>query len=138
MRDPSQHEDDGRSNQVIRLAAWLIAALGAVGQALAAPHFAYAASPQKGAVLFGTYCAACHGPLAAGCGPRATLYIPRPANLTASTRSAEYKAAIIRGGGASMGRSPYMPPWGEALSAHDITDLVAHLSTLKPRPTPPC
>jgi mono/diheme cytochrome c family protein len=37
---------------------------------------------------------------------------------------------MIRGGGASMGRSPSMPPWGGELSDADIADVVAHLSTL--------
>lgn len=123
---------------MMRAAPWFLAAVCGVAQAWAAIPHALAASAERGAVLFGTYCVACHGPQAAGCGPRAKLYVPRPANLTASTRSPEYKAGIIRGGGASMGRSAYMPPWGQALTAQDIADLVAHLGTLQPKPDPQC
>ena len=89
------------------------------------------ASPERGAAIFQAHCVLCHGPEARGCGPAARLYTPRPANLTASTRSPEYKAAMIRGGGASMGRSPAMPAWGGELSDADIADVVAHLSTLE-------
>jgi len=88
-------------------------------------------SPERGAAIFQAHCVLCHGPEARGCGPAARLYLPRPANLTASTRSPEYKAAIIRGGGASMDRSPSMPPWGGELSDAEIADVVAHLSTLE-------
>lgn len=88
---------------------------------------------QHGRGLFDTYCVPCHGANRDGCGPRAKLYDPRPANLTMSRRSADYKTSIITGGGAFVGRSRYMPPWGQALSQQDIGDLVAYLSTLAPR-----
>jgi cytochrome c553 len=120
-----------------RLAAWLVAAACGAGQA--APALAVPSeSAQRGAALFRTYCVACHGAEGAGCGPRAMLYRPRPANLTASTRSADYKARIIREGGAAMNRSAFMPPWGDELSAGDIADLLAHLASLPRQPEATC
>jgi len=112
---------------LVAVAAWLVPA---------AP--AHAVSPEHGNSVFRAYCVHCHGPEARGCGPAARLYRPRPANLTASTRSPEYKERIIRGGGQSMGRSPFMPPWGQQLSGEDITDIVAFLSTLEKKPAAEC
>jgi mono/diheme cytochrome c family protein len=120
--------------RLARILTGLLAVSGLVG----APAPALAISPDHGKSIFGTYCVHCHGREARGCGPAARLYHPRPANLTASTRSPEYKASIIRGGGQSMGRSPFMPPWGQELSGDDIADIVAFLSTLEKRPAAEC
>jgi len=113
--------------RLVAAAAWLL------------PHVpALAASAAHGSAIFHANCVRCHGEEARGCGPAARLYQPRPANLTASTRSPEYKASIIRGGGESMGRSPSMPPWGDALSSDDIADVVTFLSTLEKQPAAEC
>jgi mono/diheme cytochrome c family protein len=88
--------------------------------------------------LFRTYCVGCHGLEAAGCGTSARLYRPRPANLTASTRDSDYKAAIIRNGGQSMGRSLFMPPWVGTLDDVQIGEIVEYLNRLAPRPTLEC
>jgi cytochrome c oxidase cbb3-type subunit 3 len=37
---------------------------------------------------------------------------------------------MIRRGGGAMGRSAYMPPWGEELSDEQITDVVAYLRSI--------
>jgi mono/diheme cytochrome c family protein len=123
-----------------RARAWLLAGAWGVAQILAPVSTALAAtaSAEKGSAVFGAYCVACHGVEATGCGPRARLYVPRPANLTRSTLSPPQKAGIIRFGGALMGRSAYMPPWGEALTEQEIADLVAHLTTLQPKPDSQC
>jgi mono/diheme cytochrome c family protein len=92
----------------------------------------------RGAEIFGAHCILCHGQDARGCGPAAHLYQPRPANLTASTRTPEYKMRIIRTGGLAMGRSPMMPPWGDELDEQDIADVVAFLSTLERKPDRTC
>ncbi len=95
-------------------------------------------SAGRGAALFQAHCVLCHGKEARGCGPAARFYSPRPANLTASTRTPRYKMRIIRDGGASMGRSAVMPSWSSELSGQDIADLVAHLSTLERKPDAQC
>lgn len=115
-----------------------VAALISVAAWLAAAANAHDLSPEHGNSVFHTYCVRCHGDEARGCGPAAHLYRPRPANLTASTRSPEYKARIISGGGKSMGRSPFMPPWGQQLSHDDIADVVAFLATLEKKPAAEC
>ena len=83
-------------------------------------------------------CVGCHGLEARGCGTSARLYNPRPANLTRSRRSDEYRRSIIRYGGESVGRSPFMPPWTGRLDEDEIDSVVAWLRTLQPQPDATC
>jgi mono/diheme cytochrome c family protein len=123
-----------------RAAAAVLVAASAAGPAAAAE---LALSPAEhrvraGSNIFRHYCIGCHGPDASGCGPSARLYRPRPANLTASTRPSEYKMAIIRNGGASLGRSQFMPPWVGQLDDDEIRSVVSYIDTLTPKPDPSC
>ena len=117
---------------------WLVA----VALALAAPALAdEAVSPLprdttdaaviRGGIAFRTYCVLCHGTEGKGDGRAAKMYTPRPANLTVSPFNDAYKEMIIRGGGASVGRSAYMPPWGDELTDEQIHDVVAFLRELR-------
>lgn len=81
----------------------------------------------RGAIVFKTYCVLCHGTKVDGNGRAAANYNPRPANLTQSVVSDEYRELIIRRGGAAMGRSEYMPPWGQELTDEQIKDVVYYL-----------
>jgi len=85
----------------------------------------------RGSIAFRTYCVLCHGPNGKGDGRAAKMYNPRPANLTVSPFPDQYKEMIIRGGGAAVGRSQYMPPWGDELTEEQIHDLVAYLRELR-------
>lgn len=85
----------------------------------------------RGGIVFNTYCVLCHGENADGKGRLAEGKVPPPANLTLSKISDEYKEKIIRNGGASIGRSPFMPPWGEELSNEQISDLIYYLNAIK-------
>jgi mono/diheme cytochrome c family protein len=85
----------------------------------------------RGGIVFRTYCVLCHGADGRGDGRAARLYTPRPANLTVSPFGDAYKEMIIRGGGASVGRSSFMPPWGGELSEEQIHDLVSFLRELR-------
>lgn len=85
----------------------------------------------RGGIVFRTYCVLCHGSNGHGDGRASKMYTPRPANLTVSPFNDKYKEMIIRGGGVSVGRSPYMPPWGEELTEEQIHDLVAFLRELR-------
>lgn len=87
----------------------------------------------RGSLVFLNYCVTCHGPNADGNGRAARLYKPPPANLRRSDKNSEYMQLIVRGGGASMGRSPYMPPWGEELTDEQIADVVAYLQSINVR-----
>jgi len=92
------------------------------------------AEPAAGEKVFQRYCVTCHGAKADGKGPAARLFTPPPADLTASTRTDQYKASIIRAGGAAVGRSASMPPWGQELDARQIDDLVEYLRSVKRTP----
>ncbi|MGE0171778.1 MAG: cytochrome c [Oligoflexales bacterium] len=77
---------------------------------------------------FNTICAACHGKDGASSGPAAAGMNPRPRNFTdekwqASVDDARI-AQVIKGGGASVGLSPTMAPWGGVLSDAEITEMV--------------
>ena len=94
------------------------------------------ASVIRGSIAFRTYCVLCHGSAGKGDGRAAKMYMPRPANLTVSPFNDKYKEMIIRGGGASVGRSQFMPPWGDELTEEQIHDLVAFLRELRKTGTP--
>lgn len=91
------------------------------------------ASIVRGSIVFGTYCVLCHGASAQGDGRAARMYSPRPANLTSSPNSNDYWELMIRRGGAGVGRSPYMPPWGEQLTDEQVKDLIAYVRSLNRR-----
>ena len=128
------------------------AALAALLVMLAAPLGAPAASAEddagplprdttdasviRGSIAFRTYCVLCHGASGKGDGRAAKMYTPKPANLTVSPFPDQYKEMIIRGGGVSVGRSAFMPPWGDELTNEQIHDLVAFLRELRKTGTP--
>ena len=87
----------------------------------------------RGSLVFLNYCVTCHGPNADGNGRAARLYDPRPANLRASDKNAEYMRLMVRRGGKDMGRSEFMPPWGEELTDEQIGDVVAYLQSINIR-----
>jgi mono/diheme cytochrome c family protein len=87
----------------------------------------------RGSLVFFNYCVTCHGPNADGNGRAAKLYNPRPANLRASDKNAAYMKLIIRGGGKSIGRSEFMPPWGEELTDEQIADVTDYLQSINNR-----
>lgn len=120
-----------------RAALLLAAAIGFSAPALPAgdetplPRDSADAAVVRGSIVFRTYCVLCHGADGRGDGRAAKLYTPRPANLTVSPFGDAYKEMIIRGGGASVGRSSFMPPWGGELSEEQIHDLVTFLRELR-------
>ena len=85
---------------------------------------------RRGEAVFKSNCALCHGLKGNGDGRAGRLFHPRPADLTQSDKDDRYKTAIIRSGGAVMGRSPNMPPWEKQLTATEIQDLVHYLRTI--------
>lgn len=87
----------------------------------------------RGSLVFLNYCVTCHGPNADGNGRAARLYDPRPANLRTSDKTNQYFRLIIRRGGKAVGRSEYMPPWGEELTEEQIGDVAAYLESINHR-----
>jgi len=114
-----------------------IVLLGAVSLVLAVP--VRADDAKNGFHVFSVYCMPCHGQYADGKGRNAKNLNPPPANLRISTVSDEYKEKIIRKGGAAMGRSQYMPPWGDELNDKQIREVIAYLRSINvgnARPAP--
>lgn len=125
-----------------RLAALLPVILGNIGPSFAnelgqqdtlantTPDKALMGSISRGKKVFQHYCVLCHGINADGLGRAAKLYQPRPSNLVLSDKNAQYKELIIRQGGAAIGRSNYMPPWGKELNDEQIRDVVSYLTSI--------
>jgi len=86
------------------------------------PSFAFSQTPEAGRQVFATRCAACHGTEGAGgeLGPSIVARIP--------TRSDQDLEAVIKDGLPGAG----MPAFA-SLSRTEVTDLIAHLRTLRPR-----
>jgi mono/diheme cytochrome c family protein len=84
----------------------------------------------RGRALFETYCVLCHGAAGKGDGRAAALQKVRPSDLTASSRTDEYKLQIIANGGGSLSRSESMPAWKTVLSQQQIADVVAYLRAM--------
>jgi cytochrome c oxidase cbb3-type subunit 3 len=89
---------------------------------------------RRGEVVFKTNCVLCHGVRGDGRGRAAKLYDPRPADLTRSEKTDEYREKIIRLGGEPMRRSSGMPAWEERLTKAEIADLVIYLRTISVAP----
>jgi len=116
---------------VFAVAPLAMAEDAATNAAEPAPRDTPNASVVRGGIVFRTYCVLCHGSDGKGDGRAAKMYTPKPANLTVSPFNDEYKELIIRRGGPGVGRSAFMPPWGDELSDEQIHDLVSFLRELR-------
>ena len=138
MRVPSDFSFRPRAN-CLRVFL-LIAALLSVAAFAAAPKDGDEYPPKdtpeasimRGEIVLQNYCALCHGINADGQGRAARIYTPKPANLRKSLHNDAYKELIIRKGGKAIGRSAYMPPWGDELTDEQITDVVRYLRSISP------
>jgi len=94
----------------------------------------------QGRLLFGQYCATCHGDEGRGDGQNASNLDPKPPDLTASKRAsdADFLRRVITQGSAAVGQSPLSPPWGRALRAQEVDNLVLYCQVLtRNRPQAP-
>jgi mono/diheme cytochrome c family protein len=93
-----------------------------------------AADVEHGKKLYGQFCASCHGQSGKGDGPAAAALNPKPRNHTdkeyMSKLTDEDLFKVIKEGGASVGKSPLMPPWGASLKDDQIKDVIAFVRTL--------
>ena len=94
------------------------------------------ASIHRGTIVYANYCVTCHGVLADGNGRAAKMYNPKPSNLRMSMMPDLYKEGMVRRGGKAMGRSEFMPPWGEELTDEQITDAINSLRAIAPPNAP--
>ena len=88
----------------------------------------------RGKLQFETYCVACHGPRGDGDGPAGVALDPRPAHIGdrayMSPKTDAYLFDVIKNGGAFVGRSAMMAPWGGTLSDAQIRDVIAYVRSL--------
>jgi mono/diheme cytochrome c family protein len=100
-----------------------------------------AGDAERGSAVYAMFCASCHGARGAGDGPLAANLDPKPADHSdgryMNALSDEHLVRVIRDGGAAVGKSPLMAPWGGSLDEQKILDLVAYIRTLAVPPPGP-
>ncbi len=85
----------------------------------------------KGAEVYKTYCATCHGDSGKGDGIAAAALDPKPRDLS----NAEYVSGltdahikkVVTEGGAAVGMSATMPAWGGIIPEADINNIIAYV-----------
>jgi len=91
-------------------------------------------SEKETARLFAVNCARCHGVKGDGEGPDSRQLGVKVPDMTSpafhATRTDEELHAVIAEGGAAVGMSPMMPPWGTFLSEQEIEHLVRYIRSL--------
>jgi mono/diheme cytochrome c family protein len=116
------------SAAIVRFAAIFLIAL--LGPALALAQ----GNAANGKELYTKHCAGCHGPAGKGDGPAAKAINPKPNDLTNKAYMAglkdQYLFDLIQKGGAAVGKSPLLPPFGSKMKEGEIRDVIAYLKTL--------
>jgi mono/diheme cytochrome c family protein len=81
------------------------------------------------------YCQTCHGESGAGDGFNAFNLDPRPRDFSdpafQKKKTDGELADAIRRGGAGIGLSSLMPPWGKTLSNSDIDNVIRYVRTFR-------
>lgn len=84
---------------------------------------------------YNTYCSNCHGAAGDGNGPGGAALTPKPRNFTDAAWQGQATddriAQVIKNGGASVGLSPMMAPWGSVMSDDEIKQMVAKVRSFK-------
>ena len=99
-----------------------------------APRRPNAYELQLGKEVYETYCIGCHGPTGAGDGFNAFNLDPRPLDLTAPALQKKSNADLadaIRRGGAGVGLTSLMPPWGHTIDERHIDAVVLYIRSLR-------
>ncbi len=83
---------------------------------------------------FQMFCGSCHGNTGKGDGPASPALNPKPRNMADAAWQAgvddDYLAKVIMQGGTSVGLSPMMTAFGQALSEQDLANIIAYIRTL--------
>ncbi len=91
-------------------------------------------NPAKGKDLYTKHCAGCHGPTGKGDGPAAAALTPKPTDFTNRAYMTglkdQYLFDLVQKGGAALGKSPLLPPFGSKLKDGEIRDVIAYIKTL--------
>jgi mono/diheme cytochrome c family protein len=92
----------------------------------------------RGAAQYKLLCATCHGEDGCTPGPGAAGLPVQPAHHCdgnyMNPLSDEHLFKVIKEGGASVGKSPLMAPWGGALTDDQIRDVIAFVRSLAKPP----
>ncbi len=93
--------------------------------------FGTASAGDDAKTQYATFCVACHGDAGKGDGVAGAALDPKPSDLTVTKMSDDELAKIIKEGGAAVGRSPLMAPWGAVMDDAQLKAMVAYIKTLK-------
>ncbi len=93
--------------------------------------FGTASAADDAKTQYATFCVACHGDAGKGDGVAGAALDPKPSDLSATKLSDDDLAKIIKEGGAAVGRSPLMAPWGAVMDDAQLKAMVAFIKTLK-------
>ena len=89
----------------------------------------------SGTKKYQQFCAPCHGADGAAGGPTAAAMNPKPRDFTESSWQSSVDdakiAKVIKEGGAAVGLSPTMAPWGAMVSDSEITEMVKLIRSFK-------
>jgi mono/diheme cytochrome c family protein len=100
-----------------------------------APRRANAYELQLGKEVYQQYCVGCHGLTGAGDGFNAFNLDPRPRDLAdpalQKSKSNADLADAIRRGGAGVGLTSLMPPWGHTIDERHINAVVLYIRSLR-------
>jgi cytochrome c553 len=93
---------------------------------------------ESGRMHYVLLCATCHGEDGCSPGPGAAGLDPQPAKHCdgnyMNALSDDHIFKVIKEGGASVGKSPLMAPWGGTLSDDDIRDVMAYIRSIADPP----
>lgn len=142
LKVQAEMEKDRLKRLAPRMAA-AVASAKASPSAYVAPAAPEASSGEKPAArpaeeLYSANCASCHGPKGAGDGPLSAGLVPAPAKhadgayMNALTNEHLFK--VVKEGGAAVGKSATMAPWGTSMSDEEIMGLVAFMRGLADPP----
>jgi mono/diheme cytochrome c family protein len=96
---------------------------------------------KAGKIKYDANCVGCHGATGKGDGAAAAALNPKPQDHTdgkiMNALSDKYLFDIIKDGGASMKKAPFMPASGKKLSDQEISDVVAYIRSLAVPPYKP-
>lgn len=98
---------------------------------ICADAFAAKGDAEAGGRSFMTVCASCHGEGGGGDGIASAALTPKPRDLSdaeyLSTLTDEYLFEVITKGGAAVGKSAMMPPWGGVLGDEGAWNVIAYI-----------
>ena len=95
------------------------------------PREVAVAETDPASAKYASLCSSCHGNDGKADGPAAAAMNPKPRNLHDKVWQAKvddsHIAKVIKEGGASVGLSGTMPPWGAVLSDDEVKGLIAKI-----------